>query len=102
MQGNIFEKEKVNSAATGLIILKNQKNILSKQQQTFNRLVKKIEKLRLELQQLNISLNEKLDFYGKYIHPVEQQLNELNKEAAKILFRFFKNKKLWSKRKEML
>ncbi len=98
MQGNIFEKEKVNSAATGLIILKNQKNILSKQQQTFNRLVKKIEKLRLELQQLNISLNEKLDFYGKYIHPVEQQLNELNKEAAKILFRFFKNKKLWSKK----
>lgn len=98
MQGNIFEKEKVNSAATGLIILKNQKNILNKQQQTFNRLVKKIEKLRLELQQLNKSLNEKLDFYGKYIHPVEQQLNELNKEAAKILFSFFKNKKLWSKK----
>ncbi len=98
MQGNIFEKEKMQRTSTGLIILSNQKNILSKQQQTFNKLIKKIEKLRLELQQLNKSLNEKLEFYGKYIHPVEQQLNELNKEGAKILFRFFKNKKLLSKK----
>lgn len=102
MQDNIYEKESVNRAATGLIILNNQKNVLSKHQQTFNRLVKKIEKLRIELEQLNISLNKKLNYYGKYIHPVELQLNELNKEGAKALFKFFKNKKLLSKKQRVV
>lgn len=98
MQGEIFEKEKVEKAATGLIISMHQKNILSKQQQTFNKLVKKIEKLRLELEQINKTLNEKLDFYGKNIYGLEQQLTELNKEGTKLLYRFFKNKKLLSKK----
>ena len=94
MQREVFESEKVKSTSTGLIISKQQKNILSKQQQTFNKLVKKIEKLRLDLQQLNKSLNEKLDFYAKDIYPLEKQLNELNKEEIKLLYQYFKDKKL--------
>lgn len=96
MQTEIFEKEEVKKAATGLMISTPQKNILSKQQQAFNKLVKKIEKLRLELDQVSRSLDEKLDFYGKHIFPLEQQLIELNKEGTKLLYPFFKNKKLLS------
>lgn len=100
MQSNISGKEKVKSTETGLIIGRHQKNILSKQQQAFNRLIKKIEKLRLELEQINKSLNEKLDFYGKHIYPLEQQLTELNKEATKLLYSFFKDKRLLSKKEK--
>lgn len=98
MQSNMYENEKMKSASTGLIISKQQKNILTKQQQAFNKLIKKIEKLRIELDQVNKSLDEKLDFYGKHIYPLEQQLTGLNKEVTKLLYRFFKDKKLLSKK----
>ena len=38
------------------------------------------------------------DYYLKHILPLEQQLNELNREAAKLLFTYFKNKKFLSKK----
>ncbi len=98
IQGNIFETEKAEVVQKGLIISKQQKSLLSKQQQTFNRLVKKIESLRLEMERVTRSLNEKLDFYGKHIHPLELQLTELKTEAIKLLYRFFKDKKLLSKK----
>lgn len=98
MQTEIFEKEKVKKATAGLMISTRQKNTLSKQQQGFNKLIKKIENLRLELDQVNKSMNEKLGFYGKYIYPLEQQLTELNKEGTKLLYWFYENKKLLQKK----
>ena len=96
--GKLFESEEVKAAPGGLMITRHQKNNLSKQQQAFNKLVKKIENLRFELEHINKSLNSKLDFYGKHIYPLEQQINELNKEATKLLYGFFKNKKLLSEK----
>lgn len=81
-------------ASKSLIIGKRQKEVLSKQQQAFNRLIKKIEKLRQELEQTAAALNNKLDFYAKHIYPVQQQLNGLRKECTRLLYRFFKTKKL--------
>jgi hypothetical protein len=101
MESKMHENGKVRSSATGLIIGKQQTSLLSKQQQAFNKLVKKIEKLRLELVQVNKSLDEKLDFYQKHIYPLEQQLTELNIETTKLLYRFFKDKKLLSKKEKM-
>lgn len=98
VQGNIFGIEEVKHTHTGLMITRHQTKLLSKQQQTFNRLVKKIEDLRLELEQLNKSLNEKMDLYLKLIYPLEAQLIELNKESTKLLYGFFKNKKLLSQK----
>lgn len=74
--------------------------MLSKQQQTFNRLVSKIEKLRQELEQTNNILNKKLDFYVKHIYPLDQQLISLQKEVVKKLFTFFNNRKLFSKKQK--
>lgn len=80
-------------ASKSLIIGKRQKETLSKQQQTFNRLVKKIEKLRQELEITKSSLNDKLDFYGKQVYPVQQQLVAVRKECTRLLYGFLKNKK---------
>lgn len=93
-QGNLWHEGNKQPASKSLIIGKRQKEALSKQQQAFNRLIKKIEKLRQELEQTAIALNSKLDFYGKHIYPVQQQLNELRKECTRLLYQFFKIKKL--------
>lgn len=89
---------KTNTTAA-LIISKQERQILSKQQQTFNRLVKKIEKLRQELEQTNDSLSKKSDFYVKHIYPLEQQLSTMQKEIVKLLYTFFTNRKLLSTEK---
>ena len=86
------------STSKELVIGKKDKQQLNKQQQTFNRLVKKLEKLRKELEKTSQILSEKLDFYGKHIHPLEQSMAELRKEILKNLFRFYKNEKRLSKK----
>jgi len=103
----VFMKQNKNSihnktadTTRGLIITTQEKQLLSKQQQTFNRLVIKIEKLRQELEQTNNTLNKKLDYYVKNIYPLDQQLISLQKEVVKILFTFFNNKKLFSKKQK--
>ncbi|MEO5999681.1 MAG: hypothetical protein ABIN89_22995 [Chitinophagaceae bacterium] len=100
MQQRLFDipEEKPKLVSQALIINTQQEKLLSKQQQSFNRLVKKIEKLRVDLTQLSKTLDESLNFYLKHIHPLEQQINELHKESVKLLFIFFKNKKPLSKK----
>ncbi len=102
-QNNIYIQDKTTDTTNSLIITKQEKQVLSKQQQTFNRLVKKIEKLRQELEQTNDILCKKLDFYAKYIYPSEQQLTSLQKEVVRVLYSYFNNRKLFSnKQKEAL
>jgi len=85
------------SARNSLIINNQQKQALSKQQQTFNRLVKKIEKLQAELEKTTHSLQQKLDFYGAHIYPLEQREIALLKELVKYLYKFFQESYLFSK-----
>lgn len=83
-----------------LIINKQERQTLSKQQQTFNRLIKKIEKLRQEFEQTNEGLNKKSDFYVKHIYPLEQQLSLMQKEIVKLLYLFLQIKNCYLKKKE--
>lgn len=76
-----------------LIISIPKKQPLSKQQQSFNKLVKKIERLRLELKQTSEDLDEKLMYYGKTLYPLEQELATKQKEVVKLLFPYFTNTK---------
>ncbi len=84
------------NTSKGLIISTQQKKILSKPQQAFNRLIKRIERLRLDLIRLQILLDEKLGFYVENVYPLEKKLSESNKEAVKILYGFYKSKKFLS------
>jgi hypothetical protein len=102
MQTSLFEKAQFESdqeiqAKNSLIITSQKKQPLTKEQQSFNRLVKRIESLRLELEKTSASLDQKLDFYARHIHPVEQELTNCRKEVVKKVFSFYDNKKLLSK-----
>ncbi len=75
-----------------LIIGKKIKQKLNKQQQTFNRLINKLEKLQSEKEKTAKDLNEKLDYYGKYISPLEIKISSLHSRSAKIFYEFYKTR----------
>ena len=81
-----------------LVIGKKAKQKLNKQQQTFNRLVKKLENLRTELEQTSQRLSQQLDYFSKHIHPLEQELTTLRQESVKLFYKFHQDKKLLSKK----
>ncbi|GEO04866.1 hypothetical protein AAE02nite_25300 [Adhaeribacter aerolatus] len=81
-----------------LTIAKQKQQVLSKPQQTFNRLTKKIEKLQQEIADTNRMLGEKLAFYGENIHPLEQQLVVLRKQTVQLLLPYYTDKKLLPKK----
>ena len=81
-----------------LVIGKKTKQKLNKQQQTFNRLVKKLENLRTELEQTAQRLSQKLDYFSKHIYPLEQELTTLRQESVKLFYKFHQDKKLLSKK----
>ena len=81
---------------TDLIIGKKTKQKLNPKQRTFNRLIKKLEKLRVEKDKTTAELNEKLNYYGKHISPLELNIAALHKESAKIFHKFYREKKSFS------
>lgn len=86
-----------------LIIGKKEKQKLSKLQQAFNRLVKKLETLRQAKENLAKLLSEKLDYYGKHIHPLEEKIAELHKQSAKAFYRLYhQEEKLSNSEREIL
>ncbi|TDH19701.1 hypothetical protein EXU57_22610 [Segetibacter sp. 3557_3] len=75
-------------ADNALVIVKQNGESLSKEQQNFNRLIRKIDVLRTELAKVKKDLSDGLTFYATYIHPLEQQLLEMQKEAVRLLVPF--------------
>lgn len=93
------------SSASGasLVIGKKSQQPLNKQQQTFNRLVKKLERLRRELDSTTQRLNQQLDFYSKQIYPLEQELVAHRIAGVKIFYRFYQDQKaVWRKDRKTL
>ncbi len=77
-----------------LIIGQKAKQKLNKLQQTFNRLVKKLEKMRLEKEKTAKVLSEKLDFYGKHLHPLEEKAATKHKQTAKLFYAYHQKNKI--------
>ncbi|KAA5545680.1 hypothetical protein [Adhaeribacter rhizoryzae] len=92
----IFPKEPISKKE--LAITKPKQQVLSKPQQTFNRLTKKIEKLQQEIANTSRILDEKLAFYGENIHPLEKQLVALRRQTLQLLLPYYTNKKLLPKK----
>jgi len=89
-------------ARNSLIISKHARQALSKEQQTFNSRVKKIEKLQADLEKKTQSLQQKLDFYGKHIYPLEQRQIALHKELTRYLYKYFRQNGLFSKNEKAI
>ena len=84
------------SEADKLIIGQKAERPLTKQQQIFNRLVKKLEKLRRELEQTTKILSDKLDFYAAHLRPLERETAATRANLAKRLHKFYKSEKRFS------
>lgn len=79
-----------------IVIRINSKKVLTKPQQNFNRLIKKIETLRQSIEEGTKVLDENLAYYSSYIRPLEIESVELRKGLVKELFRALCDKKLLS------
>ncbi|ANH83504.1 hypothetical protein A8C56_23260 [Niabella ginsenosidivorans] len=102
MQQFLFNNDKNAADKKALIITKkNNQQVLSKPQQTFNRLIKKIEKLQTELRTTTSELDGKLIFYAKHIYPLNIELAGARKQLLKKLYAIYKNKaiRLFDQRK---
>jgi hypothetical protein len=71
---------------------------LNKAQQTFNRLIKRIEALRSKIESETRRLDGLLAYYGKHLHPRLQRQTELRKALARTLATFLDNKRLKGKK----
>ncbi|HEY6999398.1 MAG TPA: hypothetical protein VH851_15785 [Candidatus Binatia bacterium] len=71
---------------------------LSKAQQTFNRLIKRIEALRSKIESETRRFDNLLAYYGKHLYPRLQHQTELRKALARTLATFLDNKRLKGKK----
>jgi len=77
-----------------LKIAKKQKQVLSKNQQTFNKLIKKIETFEAKIEQTKKLARELTTIYSKDISPIEKKLGNAYFEFALMLDSYVQNLKL--------
>lgn len=71
---------------------------LTKAQHTFNRLVKRVEALRSNIERETKRLDDVLAYHGKHLHPRLLRQTELRKELVRALAPFLDDKRLKGKR----
>jgi hypothetical protein len=72
---------------------------LTKAQQTFNRLIKRIEALRSKIESETRRLDNLLAYYGEHLYPRLQRQTELRKALARTLAIFLDNERLKGKKR---
>ena len=77
--------QELNKRSGDLIINQSEKTGLSKEQQTFNKLIQKIAQLRQELKDTDAILDKQLQHYLKQIYPLMQQVIGLRAEMAVLM-----------------
>ena len=80
--------------AAGLTLVSRRDRPLTKAQQTFNRLVARIETLRLKLDRETRRLDDALAYYGEHLHPRLRRQTELRKGLVRALAAFLDDKGL--------
>ena len=79
------------------LVISTQKEPLNKEQQAFNKLVKQIEKLRLETKKVSMVLDVQLMYYSEHLHPLEQQMIAQNKVLILCYYDIYSNPKFLTK-----
>jgi len=99
-QFSLFEDgtERSEPEATGLTLVSRRARPLTKAQQTFNRLVKRIESLRLNLERETRRLDGALAYYGEHLYPRLKRQTELRKDFIRALATYFDDKRLKGKK----
>ncbi|MEO6721892.1 MAG: hypothetical protein ABIN67_16105, partial [Ferruginibacter sp.] len=97
MQQSFFEIEtilKPTPPQQGLTISKSGKQVLTKNQQAFNKLTQKIERLHKEIEKRQSQFDAALTIYGKELHPLLEQLAKHQRNLVSILWHIFQSKRL--------
>jgi len=81
----------------GLMLVPPRGRPLTKAQQTFNRLVERIEALRLKIGSETRRLDDALAYYGEHLHPRLRRQAELRKGLVRALAAFLDDKRLKAK-----
>jgi hypothetical protein len=82
----------------GLTLVSRLGERLTKAQQTFNRLVKKVEAVRSNIEHETKRLDDALAYYGKHLHPRLQRQSELRKQLVRALAPYLDERRLKGKR----
>ncbi len=93
MQHKLFDDGGM-SKHKGLTISKAGKQTLSKNQQAFNRLTQKIEKLQKEIAKKKAQFDLSLKMYAAELYPVQMRLLESRYKLINVLWQIYKNNKL--------
>ena len=83
--------------SAGLTLVSRRGRPLTKAQQIFNRLVTRIESLRLKLERETRRLDDALAYYGEHLHPRLRRQAELRKGLVRALAAFLDDKRLKAK-----
>jgi hypothetical protein len=103
MQQSLFSVPKApKSNTTGLVISKAGKKTLSKNQQEFNKLTLRIEKLQKEIEKKQDKFDLAMKIYGKDLYPLKAALMAERRENVVLLWGHFKAKKLAQKDQQAL
>ena len=87
---------------TELVISKTGKKALSKNQQEFNKLTIKIEKLQKEIEKKQDKLNHAVKVYGAELYPLKKKFSVENKKNIVLLWEHYKANKLSKKDQKTL
>ena len=93
MQHNLPEKD-FYAVSTGLTISKSTNKKLSKNQDAFNKLTKRIEKLQKDIEKKQSQLDLALKIYGTDIYTTKQLVTQYRREFVVLLWANFNTKKL--------
>jgi len=93
MQQQLFPSDKT-PKSKGLIISKAGKQKLSKNQDAFNKLTQKIEKLQKSIEKKQLQFDLALKIYGTELYPVELEILEKRHKLLTVLFGIYKTNRL--------
>jgi hypothetical protein len=103
MQQSMFSDSSIPKSKTkGLVILKAGKKTLSKNQQEFNKLTLRIEKLQKEIEKKQDKFDLAMKMYGNDLHPLKAALLAVRRENLIVLWGHFKAKRLAQKDQQIL
>jgi hypothetical protein len=89
-----MQQELKQSKKEGLVISTAGKKQLTKNQQAFNKLTKRIEKLHKEIEKKELQFDTALKIYGNEIYPISNELDLCRRQLVTILWDAYQSYKL--------
>ena len=94
MQQQLFSTEGNKPKQQSLTISKTGRQRLSKNQEAFNKLTQKIEKLQKDIEKKQLQFDLAMKMYGNELHPAQLRILEARHKMITVLWGIYKSYKL--------